>query len=586
MHQAQFLRFADLVSETEALNFAATQSLSLDAFLSITRRLPNSTSVYSFVREAKGALAKIQQRRHLDLLASSDERSKSLGRQLLETRQSLAHLLLSAPRIPAEHAKAVQALNDEKEDLEKQLVRHLRLTATVAEKTSPDLLRDRLPVDAAFVDLLRYTDFDQDPKIPGQKGESQTRRYVAFVVRHGEGVARVELGEATPIDQAWSDWRDALTQGRPDRDAAAALARLVWQPLRDKLPEKIRTVWLAPDGELSRVPWAALPGSKPDTILLEDHAIAVVPHGDFLLQRLQAETPARVGAGALLAVGGVAYDGAAKDVEPPKDSVVLRGPALGDKRLLWKPLDGTDRERRQIVALARKALQSEPLDRSAAAATTSQILADLPRVHYAHLATHGFFADPKFRSALQLDEQQFRQVGRERSSVGARSPLVLSGLVFAGANQADTPDRGILTAEAIVGLRLDDLDLAVLSACETGLGEVAGGEGVFGLQRAFHIAGTKNVIASLWKVDDDATAALMVLFYRNLWIEKKEPLEALRQAQLHLYRHPEQIAALAKTRGVDFTETELPQVEADPAVKETRTHASKWAAFVLSGAGK
>jgi CHAT domain-containing protein len=164
--------------------------------------------------------------------------------------------------------------------------------------------------------------------------------------------------------------------------------------------------------------------------------------------------------------------------------------------------------------------------------------------------------------------------------------LVLSGLVFAGANQGDAPDRGILTAEAIVGLRLDDMDLAVLSACETGLGEVAGGEGVFGLQRAFHIAGARNVAASLWKVDDDATAALMVLFYRNLWIEKKEPLEALRQAQLHLYRHPEQIPGLAKTRGVDFTERELPKVDDDPAVKETRTHARKWAAFVLSGDGR
>jgi len=126
----------------------------------------------------------------------------------------------------------------------------------------------------------------------------------------------------------------------------------------------------------------------------------------------------------------------------------------------------------------------------------------------------------------------------------------------------------------------------VLSACETGLGEVAGGEGVFGLQRAFHVAGTKNVIASLWKVDDDATAALMVLFYRNLWIEKQEPVEALRQAQLYLYRHPEQIIVLAKARGVDFTEKDLPKVTAEPLVKGERSHAGKWAAFILSGVGR
>jgi CHAT domain-containing protein len=73
--------------------------------------------------------------------------------------------------------------------------------------------------------------------------------------------------------------------------------------------------------------------------------------------------------------------------------------------------------------------------------------------------------------------------------------------------------------------------LAVLSVCETGLGDVAGGEGVFGLQRAFHLAGARNVVATLWKVDDTATAALMAVFYRELWEKGQPPIEALRRAQ-------------------------------------------------------
>src|SRR5262249_28178671 len=142
------------------------------------------------------------------------------------------------------------------------------------------------------------------------------------------------------------------------------------------------------------------------------------------------------------------------------------------------------------------------------------------------------------------------------------------------------------TAEAVVGLNLTGLDLAVLSACETGLGEVAGGEGVYGLQRAFHLAGARDVVASLWRVDDEATAALMAVFYRNLWVEKKPPREALRQAQLHLYRHPGQIAGLARRRGVDFTEKELPAVTVKPGDKDNRAATALWAAFVLSGAGR
>ena len=165
-------------------------------------------------------------------------------------------------------------------------------------------------------------------------------------------------------------------------------------------------------------------------------------------------------------------------------------------------------------------------DRAAWAAprpATDRLRQDLPQARYAHLATHGFFADQQFRSALQLDEKLFERRefvgGRigERVGEGRGARWCCAGLVLAGANRArTTPDRGILTAEAIAGLLLDDLELAVLSACDTGLGDVAGGEGVFGLQRAFHVAGCKNVVASLWKVDDAATAALMALFYRHL----------------------------------------------------------------------
>src|SRR5262249_52995003 len=177
----------------------------------------------------------------------------------------------------------------------------------------------------------------------------------------------------------------------------------------------------------------------------------------------------------------------------------------------------------------------------------------------AHLATHGFFADPKFRSALQIDPKEFETRGGLDRRGGARSPLTLSGLVFAGANRTGqdmAEDRGILTAEGLIRLRLEGMDLAVLSAWETGLGAWGGGEGVYGLQRAFHVAGCRDVIASLWKVDDGATQALMSLFYRNLWEKKLSPPEALRQAQLTLYRNPTAVE-VARSRGVDFSESDL-----------------------------
>jgi tetratricopeptide (TPR) repeat protein len=169
---------------------------------------------------------------------------------------------------------------------------------------------------------------------------------------------------------------------------------------------------------------------------------------------------------------------------------------------------------------------------------------------------------------------------------GALSPLVMTGLVFAGANKPNTPGRGMMTGEALVDLDLSGLDLAVLSACETGLGDVAGGEGTFGLQRAFHLAGTRDVVATLWKVPDQATAALMAVFYRNLWEQNMPPAEALRRAQLEIYRHPGKVPGLAAGFRGKFEEVPgTGEVVAKPG-PDGKAHPRLWAAFTLSGPGR
>jgi CHAT domain-containing protein len=347
------------------------------------------------------------------------------------------------------------------------------------------------------------------------------------------------------------------------------------------LPADLATLYLVPAGKLTQVPWGALPARKPDTVLLDECAICLAQHGPFLLEHL-GERPSPATHDVLLAYGGIDYD------QRP-EATALRGPdarapLVGGQRIVWQPLPGTAAELRQIVELARKALKDRPLERGGRAASTTQLREDLPRARYAHIATHGFFADPSFRSALQVDSALFESGDRDRRG-GARSPSVLSGLALAGANRTGqdmAPDRGILTGEALLDLPLEGLQLAVLSACETGLGEEGGGEGVYGLQRAFHVAGCKNVIASLWKVDDGATQALMALLYRNLWEKKLDTAEALRLAQLTLYRHPEAVS-VAQKRGIDFSERDLPTTEEEPAGKPGRSPAAHWAAFTFSG---
>jgi CHAT domain-containing protein/Tfp pilus assembly protein PilF len=560
-------------SEAQALNHLAQLPLTRDGYLSTTRPLADrDAAAYEVVWQSRGALARWLSQRRLAALAAADPRGRDLARQLAEKRRLLAALLLAGGALNADQAKRVRLLSEEKERLEKELAATLPAFAQALEtaRSSPRELLQHLPEGTAYVDLLRYVHFSHDPQKPGRAGERQTRSYVAFVLAAGGAARRVELGPAAPIDQAVAEIRNPKIEIQNSK-AAAELRRRVWEPLARHLPAGTRTIYLAPDGALTQLPWAALPGERPDTVLLEDYTLAVLPHGQFLLEHLQSSGGRKLPAvrsdhGTVLAVGEVAY-----------------GPATG--KLSWPALPGTRRELEGLAALAgKRAVQA----RRGPAATTAQVLHDLPEARWAHLATHGYFADQAVRSVLHLSEEDYQR-GRhgERVGVGARSPLVLSGLVLAGANVSakdpEKEDGGILTAEAIAGLNLDGLELAVLSACETGLGEVAGGEGVFGLQRAFHIAGAQNVVASLWQVDDEATAALMGLFYHQLWAEKRPPLEALRQAQLALYRHPERIGELARARGPDFEKAA--RLPAAPQVA-ARAPARLWAGFVLSGAGR
>ena len=156
-------------------------------------------------------------------------------------------------------------------------------------------------------------------------------------------------------------------------------------------------------------------------------------------------------------------------------------------------------------------------------------------------------------------------------------PGLLSGLVLAGANRPaeEGKDDGILTALEVEQMDLSRVKLATLSACETGLGQTAGGEGLLGLQRAFQIAGAKTVVAGLWKVPDKATQLLMARFYDNLWQKKMSKLEALSKAQRWLLHDGPKQPGL--TRGL--------QLDGDPDQSNGPGLLPPfyWAAFVLSG---
>jgi CHAT domain-containing protein/tetratricopeptide (TPR) repeat protein len=517
--------------------------------------------------------------------------ARSIRARIEPLRSQLTRLYYA--RVPAggtvEQSRALRSLSERLTAMEIELARAVHWQPQVPE---PDQAADALSDRAALVDLIRYGFYSyaepaKDPRRP-------EFRYAAFVVRRGARVRRVELGSATAIDQELTSWRDQIQQGRSGAEAGEALAKLVWEPLRPHLAD-VDTVLISPDGDLAFLPWAALPDRETGSVLLQRYAFAVVGSGRQLVE-LAKSRPAPSNR-RLLAVGGVDYGKGEPNPAPPA-VVASRSVAMTRGALAFDPLPGTVAEANAVVSLFRaREPQADALVLDGPKATKERLRAAMPGHRYLHLATHGYFAPPELKSALTPPDDDARGLpafeGMGRREAAGWYPGLLSGLVCAGAtNPPKNPatglvdqGAGVLTAEEVSGLDLKGTDLVVLSACETGLGRVAGGEGVLGLQRAFEVAGARTVIASLWDVGDEATQRLMAGFYKNLWEKKLPKLEALRQAQLALLREYQPRGKPARgglVKKADRPVEQLPERHTR-ARDGTRLPPFYWAAFVLSG---
>jgi CHAT domain-containing protein/tetratricopeptide (TPR) repeat protein len=599
-----------VLGERQRLRLYQHQRIALDTYLSVSQNTGASPAdLYHHVLDWKGAA---EARRSEDRLARDrPELAPSLA-QLAQVRGQLANLAFRPP--PAGQAETwrrqLDTLREAKEDLEADLGRRSGdyRGQKQAERLGPDEVAAALPAETALVDFLEYIHISPPQ---GGKGPSQIeRRVLAFVLRRGRPVALVSLGEARTIDEAVRSWRRALgaSQGGALQAAAAGLGRRVWGPLRPHLGDA-HTVLIAPDEFLSYFPFAALPGSKPGSYLIEDLAIGYIASGRHAVEAL-ADPSGPAGRG-LLAVGDVDFQ-ADPGQSGPSPRPSSGGPVVA-QRGGFRALPGTGPEARRARELFHAAFAGQPAELlTGAEPTEGAIKRRLDGGHWrvVHLGTHGFFESPTRVAALRAAvRRDLSALAHKAAKPGedeldfALTPLLHSGVVLAGGGRdpgagqsdlsTDAPVRedGILTAEEVQALDLRGTELVVLSACETGLGALSYGQGVLGLQRAFQAAGARAVAACLWEVEDAATSVLMEQFYTNLWVKRLPRLEALRAAQLAVLNDPGLVKArrteLAK-RGIDEKPEKLPAIgpALAPSASEARSDPALWAAFVLSGDGR
>jgi len=490
------LSLLDALSEREALAFVPSLRHTLDAWLASNDDDPEVA--WEHVMRFKGAVAA---RARAARASATDPDAVAAVAELAVARRELARLAFSSDA--EDRADRLEALQSNRDRRERDL-----LAITGARRgdsaADPSGVCTGLGDDTALVDLLRYQRVEE-------------LHYLAFVVRGGAcEVHRLELGLAANLDEAVADWRLVLDDPMAQRsrvDARGSRVReLIWDPLEPFVGDATQ-VLVVPDGPLAAAPLGALPIGD-GRYLLEDRALTWLDRSNDVL--LPAAEP---GVGALV-VGAVDYERRVGGRLIGRSS----GFVAPCNEAEFEPLPGTAEEASLLGERWQRWRRREPLVTLGGAEATESAVSERVRSQaLVHIATHGFFATGRCRSLLEGD-----------GGVGF-DPMLLSGLALSGANVSDPTagDDGILTAAEVSALDLSGAQLVVLSACETGLGEVRSGQGVLGLRRAFAAAGARTLIMSLWSVPDAETAALMGEMYR-LYLRRRglPAAEALRGAQL------------------------------------------------------
>ncbi|MEW6266095.1 MAG: CHAT domain-containing tetratricopeptide repeat protein [Thermodesulfobacteriota bacterium] len=546
-------------SEGEKMSFLETRKQSLHILLHlVANHLPQDKTA---VKEAMSAWLKRKgivleaQRQFQEALIDADntEAQKTLA-ELDQARREMSRLVFGGGRSeigaeseaaenqdtkdPKSNRTEIVRIEAEIQRLEARLSRqsqafaqNLRMGQADAVKTAKSL-----PPDSVLVEFVSSRAFSFGPS--PEKGRWGPGRYLAFILPAGQVDRLVvkDLGEAGAINKVIVGFKKALAK-RDDQNlanvttAARRLYDLVWAPLKAEIGSAGK-VFISPDGVLNLIPFEVFLNPE-GRYLIEDHAFYYLTSGRDVLGFDQAR--AGEGSGQVLLFGDPDFwlnreqrekILAKLDLTPEdeEDQVITRAPVELEtgRGLTFNPLPGTRAEVRAISELV-GTRQARP---HLGAEAVEEVLRQSKPPRYLHLATHGFFLEDMKSS----DPDEQGKTSRNKSL----NPLVRSGLALAGANQAmaGKGHEGIFTAEKVLGLRLRDTELVVLSACETGLGEVAGGEGVFGLRRAFTQVGAKSLVMSMWSVPDLETAELMIEFYKNLLEGRLDRGEALRQAML------------------------------------------------------
>lgn len=496
MSRELFILEARTLPERQALAYDAIRPHALDTTISVVLKHPAMPTgdIYQEVVRSRALVADEMARRQRNLNASNDAETARLLEELGQARNNL-FAAEHSPSPAGGSTDQIQAANSKMEAIERSLAERsaaMREDERIDQATAEDV-RHNLPAQSVLISYLAYRRCPVDAVDPSG---AETESYVAFVVHPGsDQIQIVDLGEATSIDtmvrkarvaadeESHSGGLGSIRNERGYREAALGVRQRVWDPLRKEIGDA-KLVLVVGDGSLNLIPFASLPDGS-GYLVEHGPVIHMLSSERDLLPTVQEQHKR-----GLLAIGSPSFD-LAENKLPPSPLRGVSPPCDEFSKIEFQPLPGTAVEVSDLGSAWRKWNAAEPAHLvTGDNATVATFLAGAANNRVLHVATHAFLLDKGCVSG---------------------NPLLHSGLVFAGGGHGGT--QSILTAQQIASLNLVGVDWAVLSACNTGNGELRDGEGVLGLERAFRVAGAHSVIMTLWPVDDDSARQFMHELY-------------------------------------------------------------------------
>ncbi len=373
------------------------------------------------------------------------------------------------------------------------------------ETPSWESVRDKLREGEAAIEMVRFTWRDKVYL-------SDSSYYAAYIIRHNSTAPEVVYlpDQADALDRNWyKNYKNLISTKRPDAESYNHF----WKPIHDKL-QGINRVYFSPDGIYHLINLSTLMNPDTKQFVLDETEIYYTTSASDLLNRQPASGDSKL---AVLFGRPLYKTGVVPDVPVTGDKT--RSLVSGFKNNNIDDLPGTETE---VLTIKTELEQSKtPVQVFIRNEATEDKIYQLHSPDILHIATHGYWS-PSGNNATD---------GYRLFNAMARSGLLLSGVVdyYASGSYPETYD-GILTAYEAENLDLQHTTLVVLSACETSLGYLDAGEGVYGLQRAFRVAGASSIMTSLWKVNDQATRDFMISFYAE-YMKSHDQAKAFRVAQ-------------------------------------------------------